>query len=388
MNETLKSNHQNFEIIKKNISNFELFNTEEAKKETDIFKIPSPFEYALPRLIEEKTSINYTEMLDTVGKPLFNFANENKKRFEHILDKNTGDLFKLDFESLSSDVKEKLRKGIYQIGESRKVDGNYRAVIIDTTKNNVRVEDVTLQRVNATEGMPDTDIASQVYLKEIHDLLLDIKDNQDFQIKWDRNNSILPPFFSARTKVLEAQNSIYLDEKIKLLNQANSCMEESVSAIKADLISNKEEIIKRTSQFNYSNNSIKQHANFILNDTEIMTKIIGMQVYIDLTLDNQAMANDRLLAYQGSMELLTQKDILENQNLLIKLAQYISPQNQSIPNRISLLELIHDNYQYEKNNTDLFLNLQNKLNEATKMDSIRLADSENLKLETGNNNDS
>lgn len=388
MNETLKSNHQNFEIIKKNLSNFELFNTEEAKKETDIFKIPSPFEYALPRLIEEKTSINYTEMLDTVGKPLFNFANENKKRFEHILDKNTGDLFKLDFESLSSDVKEKLRKGIYQIGESRKVDGNFRAVIIDTTKNNVRVEDVTLQRVNATEGMPDTDIASQVYLKEIHDLLLDIKDNQDFQIKWDRNNSILPPFFSARTKVLEAQNSIYLDEKIKLLNQANSCMEESVSAIKADLISNKEEIIKRTSQFNYSNNSIKQHANFILNDTEIMTKIIGMQVYIDLTLDNQAMANDRLLAYQGSMELLTQKDILENQNLLIKLVQYISPQNQSIPNRISLLELIHDNYQYEKNNTDLFLNLQNKLNEATKMDSIRLADSENLKLETGNNNDS
>lgn len=387
MNETLKSNHQNFEIIKKNLSNFELFNTEEAKKETDIFKIPSPFEYALPRLIEEKTSINYTEMLDTVGKPLFNFANENKKRFEHILDKNTGDLFKLDFESLSSDVKEKLRKGIYQIGESRKVDGNFRAVIIDTTKNNVRVEDVTLQRVNATEGMPDTDIASQVYLKEIHDLLLDIKDNQDFQIKWDRNNSILPPFFSARTKVLEAQNSIYLDEKIKLLNQANSCMEESVSAIKADLISNKEEIIKRTSQFNYSNNSIKQHANFILNDTEIMTKIIGMQVYIDLTLDNQAMANDRLLAYQGSMELLTQKDILENQSLLIKLVQQISPQNQSIPNRISLLELIHDNYQYEKNNTDLFLNLQNKLNEATKMDSIRLANSENLKLETGNNND-
>lgn len=388
MNETLKSNHQNFEIIKKNLSNFELFNTEEAKKETDIFKIPSPFEYALPRLIEEKTSINYTEILDTVGKPLFNFANENKKHFEHILDKNTGYIFKLDFESLSSDVKEKLRKGIYQIGESRKVDGNFRAVIIDTTKNNVRVEDVTLQRVNATEGMPDTDIASQVYLKEIHDLLLDIKDNQDFQIKWDRNNSILPPFFSARTKVLEAQNSIYLDEKIKLLNQANSCMEESVSAIKADLISNKEEIIKRTSQFNYSNNSIKQHANFILNDTEIMTKIIGMQVYIDLTLDNQAMANDRLLAYQGSMELLTQNDILENQNFLIKLVQQFSPQNQSIPNRISLLELIHDNYQYEKNNTDLFLNLQNKLNEATKMDNIRLADSENLKLETGNNNDS
>lgn len=388
MNETLQSNHQNLEIIKNNLSNFELFNTEESKKETDIFKITSPFEYALPRLIEEKTSINYTEMLDTVGKPLFKFANENKKHFKHILDKNTGDIFKVDFENLSSDVKDKLKKGIYQIGESRKVDGNFRAVIVDTTKNNIRVEDVTLQRVDITERTPETDIASQVYLKEIHDLLLDIKDNQEFQIKWDRNNSLLPPFFSARTKVLEAQNSINIEEKIKLLRQANSCMEESVSAIKADLISNKEEIIKRTSQFNYSNKSLKQHANFILNDTEIMTKIVGMQVYIDLALDNQSMATDRLLAYQGSMELLTQKDILENQNLLIKLVQKISDQNRTFPNKISLLELIHDNYQYEKNNTDLFLNLQNKLNEATKIDSIHLTDNKSLNLETGDNNDS
>lgn len=388
MNETLQSNHQNLEIIKNNLSNFELFNTEESKKETDIFKITSPFEYALPRLIEEKTSINYTEMLDTVGKPLFEFANENKKHFKHILDKNTGDIFKVDFENLSSDVKDKLKKGIYQIGESRKVDGNFRAVIVDTTKNNIRVEDVTLQRVDITERTPETDIASQVYLKEIHDLLLDIKDNQEFQIKWDRNNSLLPPFFSARTKVLEAQNSIDIEEKIKLLRQANSCMEESVSAIKADLISNKEEIIKRTSQFNYSNKSLKQHANFILNDTEIMTKIVGMQVYIDLALDNQSMATDRLLAYQGSMELLTQKDILENQNLLIKLVQKISDQNRTFPNKISLLELIHDNYQYEKNNTDLFLNLQNKLNESTKIDSIHLTDSKSLNLETGDNNDS
>lgn len=388
MNETLQSNHQNLEIIKNNLSNFELFNTEESKKETDIFKITSPFEYALPRLIEEKTSINYTEMLDTVGKPLFEFANENKKHFKHILDKNTGDIFKVDFESLSSDVKDKLKKGIYQIGESRKVDGNFRAVIVDTTTNNIRVEDVTLQRVDINEGTAETDIASQVYLKEIHDLLLDIKDNQEFQIKWDRNNSLLPPFFSARTKVLEAQNSLDIEEKIKLLRQANSCMEESVSAIKADLVSNKEEIIKKTSQFNYSNKSLKQHANFILNDTEIMTKIVGMQVYIDLALDNQSMASDRLLAYQGSMELLTQKDILENQNLLIKLVQKISDQNRTFPNKISLLELIHDNYQYEKHNTDLFLNLQNKLNEVTKTDSILLTDSKNLNLETGDNNDS
>ncbi|MFR3747313.1 hypothetical protein [Streptococcus sp.] len=117
-----------------------------------------------------------------------------------------------------------------------------------------------------------------------------MKASQEFQINWDRNNSILPPFFSARTKVLQALNTVSLDEKIHLLNEANTYMEDSVSAIKADLISNKEEIIKRTKQVDYLYDSLKRHADFILNDTEIMTKIVGMQLYIDLSLNNKAMA--------------------------------------------------------------------------------------------------
>lgn len=150
-----------------------------------------------------------------------------------------------------------------------------------------------------------------------------MKASQEFQINWDRNNSILPPFFSARTKVLQALNSVSLDEKIHLLNEANTYMEDSVSAIKADLISNKEEIIKRTKQVDYLYDSLKRHADFILNDTEIMTKIVGMQLYIDLSLNNKAMAIERLTSYNGVMELLTQPDITTNRGLLINLLQKI-----------------------------------------------------------------
>ena len=150
-----------------------------------------------------------------------------------------------------------------------------------------------------------------------------MKASQEFQINWDRNNSILPPFFSARTKVLQALNSVSLDEKIHLLNEANTYMEDSVSAIKADLISNKEEIIKRTKQVDYLYDSLKRHADFILNDTDIMTKIVGMQLYIDLSLNHKAMAIERLTSYNGVMELLTQPDITTNRGLLINLLQKI-----------------------------------------------------------------
>ena len=49
-----------------------------------------------------------------------------------------------DFDSLSADVREKLKKGIYTVGDSKQVDGNLRAVILD--ENGVRVKDITLKK--------------------------------------------------------------------------------------------------------------------------------------------------------------------------------------------------------------------------------------------------
>ena len=54
-----------------------------------------------------------------------------------------------------------------------------------------------------------------------------------------------------------------------------------------------------------------------------MTKIVGMQLYIDLSLNNKAMALERLTSYNGVMELLTQPDITTNRGLLLNLLQKI-----------------------------------------------------------------
>ena len=50
-----------------------------------------------------------------------------------------------DFDSLPAGVKEKLKQGLYSIGDSKQVDGNLRAVIVD--ENGVRVKDITLKKV-------------------------------------------------------------------------------------------------------------------------------------------------------------------------------------------------------------------------------------------------
>ena len=50
-----------------------------------------------------------------------------------------------DFDSLPAGIKEKLKQSLYSIGDSKQVDGNLRAVIVD--ENGVRVKDITLKKV-------------------------------------------------------------------------------------------------------------------------------------------------------------------------------------------------------------------------------------------------
>lgn len=395
MNDVANTNKDEYELIENNLLAFSLFKSEEDKKTTDIFAISSPFEYALPKLIDNNTSLNLANIIDINGEPLFNFIDKHLNPKPKVYDKKNDNFYELDFASLSEKTKKNLENGTFKVGNSKKIDGNYRAVIVDTTKNNVRVEDVTLKKVekksNNTDNSSRVDLSTQVQLKQIYDLLLDMKASQEFQINWDRNNSISPPFFSARTKVLQALNTVSLDEKIHLLNEANTYMEDSVSAIKADLISNKEEIIKRTKQVDYLYDSLKRHADFILNDTEIMTKIVGMQLYIDLSLNNKAMALERLTSYNGVMELLTQPDITTNRGLLLNLLQKIPRINRAKwlknSDKISLLELINSHYKYGKNDIDLFINLQEKLHEANDTNNTFLTNLENKKLEIGDKSD-
>lgn len=395
MNDVANTNKGEYELIENNLLAFNLFKSEEDKKTTDIFAISSPFEYALPQLIDNNTSLNLANIIDINGEPLFNFVDRHLNPKPKVYDKKNDNFYELDFASLSEKTKKKLENGTFKVGNSKKINGNYRAVIVDTTKNNVRVEDVTLKKVekksNNTDDSSKVDLSTQVQLKHIYDLLLDMKASQEFQINWDRNNSILPPFFSARTKVLQALNTVSLEEKIHLLNEANTYMEDSVSAIKADLISNKEEIIKRTKQVDYLYDSLKRHADFILNDTEIMTKIVGMQLYIDLSLNNKAMALERLTSYNGVMELLTQPDITTSRGLLLNLLQKIPRINRAKwlknSDKISLLELINSHYKYGKNDIDLFINLQEKLHEANDTNNTFLTNLENKKLEIGDKSD-
>lgn len=123
-----------------------------------------------------------------------------------------------DFDNLPVDIKSKLKKGIYSVGESKQVDGNLRAVILD--ENDVRIKDITLKKVVNNLGTVETvrSIGNQIQMSQIYAKLADIQEFQTYQLEKDRDRDIVVPFLDARSIVLEAEHKSTQEEKTMSLS--------------------------------------------------------------------------------------------------------------------------------------------------------------------------
>lgn len=360
--------------VKNNLENFQLFTSHTDKYTQDIFEISNPYEFLLPQYMEQVGSGELTKLFGLDGDNLLNLVSNSTKLKEFLFSDRNGFVYQLDYDSLSSDTKEKIESGIYKIGDSKKVEGNMRAVIVDITNSNQRVEDLTLKEVAIDRDTASnlTDLAVQAQLKQIYETVLDIQETQEYQLNWDRNNSILTPFFTARTQIIEFQKNDDLNRKIQLLHDASHSMEQTVSVIKADLISNKDQIEKMLKKPVYRYRTFERHANFVLSDINLLLKIVGMQTYIDLTLDNEPMARERFESVKHIFELYSSRTIGESGNIVFNTLERLPVISDFISNSEkvefpSMLEIIHDNYRYNLGNKDLWLTINDEIQEGNQL---------------------
>ncbi|EGO8088240.1 hypothetical protein [Enterococcus faecalis] len=369
-----KKTYEISKTAKNNMENFQLFTTHTDKYTQNIFEISDPYEFLLPQYMEQVGSGELSRLFILNGNNLRSLLSTSINLKELLFSNGEGFIYQLDFGSLSNDTKEKIESGIYKIGNSKKIEGNMRAVIVDTTNSNQRVEDLTLKEVSVDKNIARslTDLAIQVQLKQIYEILSDIQETQDYQLHWDRNNSILVPFFTARTQVIEFQKTDDLNRKTQLLHDASCSMEQTVSAIKADLISNKEQIEKMVKKPVHRYKTFERHANFILSDINLLLKIVGMQAYMDLALDNESMAAERFESLKHIFELYSSRTIGETGNSVLITLEHLPFINNLISDseRIvlpSMLEIIHDNYRYSSGNKDLWLNINDEIQEGIQL---------------------
>lgn len=236
-----------------------------------------------------------------------------------------------DFDNLPADIKTKLKKGIYKVGDSKQVDGNLRAVILD--ENDVRVKDVTLKKVMNNPGNIETarSIGNQMQMRQIYAKLADIQEFQTYQLEKDRDRDIIVPFLDARSLVLEAETKKSEEERLPLLKEADGKIRTALNAIYADIETTSKSFARRTSiPFLQFGNQINSYMGYLTSDMQIATKYVGVRM--------------QLLEYMG--ETKTAKLVLqEYQHVMYDfLTKPVTRKG------LSTAALMHDYFPYDKTN--------------------------------------
>ena len=317
------------EIVKSGELELRIFVTDVDKYGTDVTEMSNFFDSYIQQLtcvLSTNTAVNVIENIPIADLGIINEV------VHHAAVMMNGEYgYVPDFDSLPYDIKDKLNKGIYKIGESKQVAGNVRAVIMD--ENDVRVKDITLKWV---KNNPDTmqairSIANQAQMRQIFVKLNAIQELQSYQIARDRDRDIVTPFLTARGYILRAQTRENLEDEKEYLKKATDELAKAINAIYTDLLTASKHIAKLASRPIFQQRKeIMMYIEFLTQDLQLVTKYVGVQMHVFDYLGDKASSNLALEGYQHVMRDFFTKSINKKGQ--------------------SAATLIHLNYPYGENN--------------------------------------
>ena len=246
-----------------------------------------------------------------------------------------------DLDSLPPEIKEKLRKGIYKIGKSKQVDGNFRSTIIDPLNNDTRVKDITLKEIKINNQCFEalSSIAMHLQLRQISRSLQSLVDLAMFNIDRNRDNHIKVPFLNARHFILKAQNEKDLDKKKTYLQKAEENMINGFNSIYTDLDTSSKHLAKSITFFNVKHFT-NAYMKYIQEDIMLATKMMGLYQNILFCIGEYESMKSSYRTYLESIKKLIQVPVYKD---------------------YSAIDLLQENYPYTKENFNYWSKFKKKM---------------------------
>ena len=286
----------------------EIFTTEADITGRDITQMSNFFDGYIEQMslaLREESAI---EVLSEIPISDLSIINEVVQKARILLKDNV--TLVPDFDNLPLDVKKKLKRGLYTIGESKQVDGNMRAVIVD--ENRTRIKDITLKKVVSSPENLETarKIGDQIQMKQIYVKLAAIEEFQTYQIERDRDQQIIVPFLDARTFILRAANANSPDEQKNLLEQANGKITSALHSIYTDMDTSARMLAQKADSWLPDiTGRMNDYMRFITSDLQIATKYIGVSMQVLEYIGDNYGAKNALLEYQQALYDFLEKPI-------------------------------------------------------------------------------
>lgn len=338
------NNENATELCKTEPANLNIFITDDDKSSTDITKMSNFFDIYINNTSLAIRKNSKAEVIMNIPSSMIGSLNEIVHTASTLVDRGT--TYIPDFDSLPSEIKEKLKKGIYKLGESRQVDGNARAVIVN--QNGKRVRDITLKKVTDGIDLLDTtrNLTTQFQLQQIYQKLGEIAELQEYHLETDRNSRIIVPFFNARDLILKANNTTNQEERYRLLEKADTFLINSLNELAQDIPTTSNHLAKQVSipfGIGLWGKEVKLYTNFLSSDLFMMTQFTGVRMQLLEYLGKTADEKQLMIQYKATMNELVAKPLTKKNQTAIS--------------------LLHDYATYNANNMDLWFHFGNDVSQ-------------------------
>lgn len=250
-----------------------------------------------------------------------------------------GKRYVLDFKHLPKEVKEKLNSGEYRLGESRQVDGNLRAVIVDKNGKGVpRVKDITVTEVSDDSVVFESirAIGIQLQFKQINNRLGAIEELVSYQVGLSRNDQLINPFFNARDYIVKAQNTNDLNERKGYLEKALEHLQNGRNAIRSDINIVGDHLAKLTNSGPLKQwwdgfiGNTKKYIKYLSFDLSMATKYYALEYIVNSYIGKKKEAELSIIGYQNTLEDFFDKAHNNEGHTIMEMIMYNQSDNEKL----------------------------------------------------------
>lgn len=325
------------------VSVIEILVTEEDKTGFDIACMSNFFDVAIYQMSNELVCSNNSTETDVLS-----FSNiENINNALQMIGAYRSPKFDLipDFSSLPKDILKKFKSGKLILGDSKQVEGNVRAVLIDV-ETKQRVKDITFKKLERTDQMKEIsrDIITQMQLHQISEILDYMESEQAYMIEFIRNQAINTPFLTARDYILSAQNAVTKVEQKENLDKAVEYLRNAINSVYVDMKTIEDELVEVANKKWYKriiSSNIQKQITRLTKDMQFVTRYVGLQSQVYYYLGKTEEQKSLIVTYNKTVNRFFEKGIVATNK--------------------SLALFIHENIDYDVKNMDCWYRFEEEM---------------------------
>lgn len=240
-----------------------------------------------------------------------------------------------DMDALPEEIRQKIKQGIYHIGESKQIEGNMRADVVD--KNNKIVKSITLKHAEGNKLVADdlNTLAIQAALRQITQQLECIDAGIQYLTKLNRRSNLQTPYFNAVQKIIEAKSAENEEEQNERVRSAVDDLTQGLNSLYGDLndclgiLSGK-----------WIPVASKRNLNYIAEDMVFIPQYVALRSYLYNFLGKGDLAIDCIQTYNDKISCFM---------------------NEKITGDYTAAQLVHSHFHYNETNRDFWIDGMKKI---------------------------